>query len=137
MKNISLLIISILFSGISIFAQWGGNNNKASLSTGKDADVKWEQKIIDIKTIKQYNPTQATFKFKNIGGKPIIITNAKGSCGCTDIDYSKKPILPGETSEIVVTYDAELLGVFNKTVTLTMNIEKSSQILHLKGTVIK
>lgn len=135
MKQISLVILIILFSGISAFAQWGGKNS--TLSSGKDANVQWEKSIIDIGTIKQYNPTQAIFKFKNIGGKPIIITNAKGSCGCTDIDYPKKPILPGETTEIIVTYDAEITGVFNKTVTLTMNIEKSSQVLHLKGTVIK
>ncbi len=135
MKRLTILIITLFLSGTSLFAQWGGNNK--TLSNGKDADVKWEKTIIDIGTIKQYNPTQAVFKFKNIGGKPIIITNAKGSCGCTDIDYPKKPILPGETTEIVVTYDAELLGVFNKTVTLTMNIEKSSQVLHLKGTVTK
>jgi len=131
-----LLIIGIiLFSNISVFSQWGGNN--AKLSSGKDADIKWEKLIIDLGTVKQYNPTQTIFKFKNIGGKPVIITNAKGSCGCTDIDYPKKPILPGQTANIIVTYDAELLGVFNKTVTLTMNIERSSQILHLKGTVVK
>lgn len=134
MKKI-LIIGIVLFSSISGFSQWGGNNT--NLSTGKNADVKWEKLIIDLGTVKQYNPTQAVFKFKNIGGKPIIITNAEGSCGCTDIDYPKKPILPGETTEIIVTYDAELLGVFNKTVTLTMNIERSSQILHLKGTVVK
>ncbi len=131
----TLLLISIFLISYSAHAQWGGNT--ATLSTGKDADVKWEKSVIDIGTIKQYHPTQAVFKFKNTGGKPIIITNAKGSCGCTDIDYPKKPILPGETTEIIVTYDAELLGVFNKTVTLTMNIEKSSQVLHLKGIVIK
>ncbi|MCF6184858.1 MAG: DUF1573 domain-containing protein [Bacteroidales bacterium] len=136
-RKLLLTFFVIMLSGISLFAQWGGNNNNSTLSSGKDADVKWEKKIIDLGTIKQYHPAEAVFKFTNIGGKPIIITNAKGSCGCTDIDYPKKPVLPGETTEIVVTYDAELLGVFNKTVTLTMNIEKSSQILHLKGTVTK
>ena len=135
MKRISILTIVLLLSLSSAFAQWGGNN--ATLSNGKEADVQWEQKIIDLGTVKQYHPTQAVFKFKNTGGKPIIITNAKGSCGCTDIDYPKNPILPGKTADIVVTYDAELLGVFNKTVTLTMNIEKSSQVIHLKGTVVK
>ncbi len=131
----TVLFAIILFFSISAFSQWGGNN--ASLSSGKEADIKWEKTILDIGTIKQYHPTQAVFKFKNIGGKPVIITNAKGSCGCTDIDYPKNPILPGQTTEIIVTYDAELLGVFNKTVTLTMNIERSSQVLHLKGTVVK
>ena len=136
MKRIIILTILTIFCfNNTVSAQWGGNNT--ALSSGKDANVQWKKTIIDIGTIKQYNPTQAIFKFKNIGGKPIIITNAKGSCGCTDIDYPKKPILPGETTGIVVTYDAEIMGVFSKTVTLTMNIEKSSQILHLKGTVVK
>ncbi|NPA68530.1 MAG: DUF1573 domain-containing protein [Chlorobi bacterium] len=134
MKHIALIILSVLFYG-NVLAQWGGNN--ATLSSGKEAEIKWEQKIIDLGEIKQYHPAEVIFKFKNTGGKPIIITNAEGSCGCTDIDYPKKPVLPGETAKIIVTYDAELLGVFNKTVTLTVNIEKSKQILHIKGTVVK
>jgi hypothetical protein len=134
-KQSILFFIILLFPATTMFAQWGNGNN--TLSSGKDADVQWEKSIIDLGTIKQYHPAQAIFSFKNIGGKPVIITSAKGSCGCTDIDYSKKPVLPGEITSIIVTYDAEMPGVFNKTVTLTMNIEKSSQILHLKGTVVK
>ncbi len=137
MRNKLFLTLSILLLSVfSGFSQWGDTNN-ATLSTGKDADIKWENKVIDLGNIKQYNPVDIVFKFKNTGGKPVIITNAKASCGCTDIEYSHKPILPGETSSVRVTYDAEALGVFNKTVTLTMNIEKSSQVLHIKGTVVK
>ncbi|MCF6364743.1 MAG: DUF1573 domain-containing protein [Bacteroidales bacterium] len=135
MKKVILLFAFTVFASGSIFAQWG--TNSGTLSSGKDAEVVWETMNVDLGEIKQYNPTEAVFKFTNKGGKPIIITNAKGSCGCTDIEYSKKPILPGQSTEIIATYDAEDLGVFNKTVTLTMNIEKSSQVLHLKGTVIK
>lgn len=123
------------FASATVNAQWGNNSN-GTLSKG-DGDVKWEQKIIDIGEVRQYNPKEVTYTFKNTGGKPIIITGAKGSCGCTDILYSKKPILPGKTSDVIVNFDAETLGVFNKTVTLTLNIENSSQVLRLKGTVIR
>lgn len=133
-RSVIIGIILCLSYGYG-FGQWG-NNNSGSLSTGKDGDIKWEMTVIDIGDIKQYNPQDVTYKFTNTGGKPIIITGAKGSCGCTEIEYPKKPILPGETASIVVTYDAETLGVFNKSITLTMNIEKSSQVLQLKGTVI-
>jgi len=135
MKRLTIVIILAVFAVGNINAQWGQNNS--SLSSGNEGDVKWEQKTIDIGEVKQYNPQEIFYKFKNTGGKPIIITGAKGSCGCTDIEYSKKPVLPGETTSILVNFDAETLGVFNKTVTLTMNIEKSSQVLHLKGTVIR
>ncbi len=135
MKKILIVFALVVLSSGSIFAQWGNTNG--TLSSGNEGEVKWESKLVDFGEIKQYNPKEAVFIFTNNGGKPIIITNAKGSCGCTEIEYSKKPVLPGKSTEIIATFDAEDLGVFNKTVTLTMNIEKSSQVLHLKGTVIR
>jgi len=133
-KLILIMLFFSMFISSDLFAQWGNSNG--TLSSGKEAEVVWETMNIDLGEIKQNNPTDVIFKFTNKGGKPIIIANAKGSCGCTDIEYSKKPVLPGKITEIIVTYDAETLGVFNKTVTLTMNIEKSSQVLHIKGTVL-
>lgn len=136
MKRLLFILLIGLFTVNVMNAQWGNNSN-GTLSNGSEGGVKWEQKIIDIGDVKQYNPQEVVYKFTNTGGKPIIITGAKGSCGCTDILYSQKPILPGQTAEITVNFDAETLGVFNKTVTLTMNIENSSQVLRLKGTVIR
>ena len=135
MKRIILILVIGLFASGNISGQW--NNETGTLNSGKEGNVKWESKIINIGDIKQYNPQEIIYKFTNIGGKPIIITNAKGSCGCTEIEYSKKPVLPGKSTSILVNFDAEDPGVFNKTITLTMNIEKSFQVLHLKGTVIR
>jgi hypothetical protein len=135
MKSSVLFILILTLSYGYGFGQWGTNGSN-SLSTGKDAEIKWEMTTIDIGDIKQYNPQDVTYKFTNMGGKPIIITGFNASCGCTDVEYPRKPILPGQTATVVVTFDAETPGVFNKSVTLTMNIEKSSQVLHLKGTVI-
>jgi hypothetical protein len=136
MKNGILSALLLLISFAYSSAQWS-NTNTGKLSNGKEAQIKWENMVIDVGEIKQYSPYDVSFTFTNTGGNPIIITNAQGSCGCTQIDYSKKPVLPGETSTILATYDAANLGVFDKTVTITMNIEQSAQILHLKGTVVK
>ena len=135
MNKIILIFILGVFASGNLFAQWG--NDTATLSSGNEGDIKWEDTIIDIGDVKQYNPQEVIYKLTNVGGKPIVITNAKGSCGCTEIEFSKRPILPGKTTNILVNFDAEDAGVFNKTITLTMNIEKSSQVLHLKGTVIR
>lgn len=136
MKKLFLITVLLsIFASSSLFAQWE-SNNKGTLSSGKKAEITWDTTTIDLGDIKQNEPKEVIFKFKNNGGKPIIITGAKGSCGCTEIDFSRKPILPGKTSEIIVTYDAEVKGTFNKTVTMTMTIEKSKQILHIKGTVL-
>jgi hypothetical protein len=61
------------------------------------------------------------FVFKNTGTEPLIITNAKGSCGCTVPEWPKEPIRPGQTNVIKVKYDTARSGPISKTVTITTN----------------
>jgi len=44
------------------------------------------------------------FKFTNTGDAPLMIVNASASCGCTRPSYPKKPVAPGKTDKIKVTY---------------------------------
>ena len=75
------------------------------------------------------------FPFKNTGTEPLIIKNAKGSCGCTVPTYPKEPIMPGETGVIEVRYDTQRVGPFTKTVTLTTNEAVDTKTLTIKGEV--
>lgn len=61
------------------------------------------------------------FKFKNEGSEPLLVTNAKGSCGCTVPDWPKDPIMPGQTGVIKIKYDTSREGAFTKSVTVTTN----------------
>ncbi len=75
------------------------------------------------------------FKFTNTGNEPLIISNAKGSCGCTVPSYPKEAILPGKSASIEVRYDIARLGPFQKTVTLTTNEAEPNHTLTIKGKV--
>jgi hypothetical protein len=76
------------------------------------------------------------FKFKNTGKEPLIISDAKGSCGCTVPTYPKDvPIKPGETQVIKVTYDTKRAGNFTKTVTIHSNAKTPEKVLTIKGHV--
>ena len=90
---------------------------------------------VDYGTIEQDSDPFRVFKFKNTGNGPLLITNARGSCGCTVPSYSKAPVAPGETSEIKVRYDTHRIGQFRKRVTLTTNVEGDPIILTIKGKV--
>lgn len=76
------------------------------------------------------------FKFTNTGSGPLVISGAKGSCGCTVPSYPKEPIMPGESEYIKVKYDTKRTGAYTKYVTLTTN-SKSNPTTRLKifGTV--
>ncbi|BDS12913.1 DUF1573 domain-containing protein [Aureispira anguillae] len=76
------------------------------------------------------------FKFTNTGAAPLVISAAKGSCGCTVPSYPKEPIMPGEAGYIKVKYDTKRVGAFTKYVTLTTNATSSSTTrLKINGTV--
>lgn len=76
------------------------------------------------------------FKFTNTGNGPLVISNAKGSCGCTVPQWPREPIMPGETGYIKVKYDTNRVGPMTKYVTLTTNAQASTTTrLKIFGTV--
>lgn len=97
----------------------------------------WHNATHDFGRIAQGKPVTAEFTFTNTGELPIVINNAKGSCGCTGVDYPKSAVLPGQTGKIKATFNAAALGAFNKTVMVESNAEGGSQTLAFKGEVVK
>ncbi len=99
------------------------------------ADMTFEKDVHDYGTIAQGADGNYDFKFTNTGKTPLIITDAKGSCGCTVPTWPKEPIKPGETKSIKVTYDTKRIGAFTKTVSITSNAANPTKILTIKGVV--
>ena len=95
----------------------------------------FEKTEIDYGTIAQGADPLRRFKFKNTGTEPLIINNARGSCGCTVPSYKKEPIAPGETGEIEVRYDTQRIGDFAKSVTIETNEGANPRVLMIKGKV--
>ena len=86
--------------------------------------------------ISQGSIVEHSFKFTNTGNADLVITNAKGSCGCTVPNYPKEPIAPGESGEINVKFDSKnRSGSQYKTVTLTTNTENGIERLTIKSNV--
>ena len=78
-----------------------------------------------------------SFRFTNSGDAPLIISNAKGSCGCTVPNYPKEPIVPGATAYIDVTFDSKgRTGKQSKVVTLTANTNPNSKVIRIHSEVI-
>ena len=76
------------------------------------------------------------FRFKNIGKKPLVITNTSASCGCTVPEKPERPILPGETGFIKVVFNSKgKTGHNQKTITVTANTNPAFPPLLLTGDV--
>lgn len=98
--------------------------------------IEFEEETHNFGKIREGEKVSYSFKFKNTGKSDLIITDAKGSCGCTVPNYPTKPIKPGEDGIVDVTFDsAGKSGKQNKTVTLLTNSEPSTKILTIIGEI--
>lgn len=89
-------------------------------------------------TVNQDTKNEHVFSFTNTGNEPLIISNARGSCGCTVPEYPREPIAPGESGEIKVVYSpGKQKDQQTKTVTITANTEPETTILKIKANVIE
>jgi len=73
----------------------------------------------DFGNVKQNVPASYTFEFKNVGNRDISLINVQASCGCTTPNWKGGVYKPGETAQIIATYNAASEGYFSKNVTVT------------------
>ena len=72
--------------------------------------------------IKEGQTPELTWRFKNIGDKPLIVLNAQGTCGCTVAEKPEQPIAPGEEGVIKAKFSSEgRVGPNNKQVIVQAN----------------
>lgn len=90
--------------------------------------------VLEYGKIQQNSEPLRKVKFKNTGTEPLVILNARGSCGCTVPTPPKDPILPGQTSEIEVRYATDRVGPFTKMVTVSTN-EGVDHTIRVQGDV--
>ncbi|MGI8893793.1 MAG: DUF1573 domain-containing protein [Bacteroidia bacterium] len=127
-----------LFYSLFIIAAAGSTANAQqsdAAKSGPTAEIAFEKETHDFGTMPYEADGAYEFKFTNTGKQPLIITNARGSCGCTVPTYSKEPIAPGASGTIKVSYDTKRVGGFTKTVTIESNAATPTRILTIKGSV--
>ncbi|WP_420573855.1 DUF1573 domain-containing protein [Kordia sp.] len=99
------------------------------------AAITFDKTEHDFGTINEGDQVETTFKFTNTGNTPLLISNIKGSCGCTvPKDYPTTPIAPGDSGKFTVKYNStNKPNLKTNTVTVTANTEKGREIVRIKA----
>lgn len=124
MKKVFIAILAFA-STTAVFAQKKAND-VAKLNT----------ETFDLGKVKQNVPATGTFVVTNIGTEPLIIEDAKATCGCTISDFTKTPIAAGKTGSIKATYNAANVGAIHKTLTVKFAGVDEIKTLNLAGEVL-
>ena len=139
MKSLYALAL-LTFFAFTAFAQTA--ESEAAETTEQEEAVEGpkmtlESLVVDYGEIEQGSDPLRKVAFTNTGTEPLVISNAKGSCGCTVPTWPREPIAPGESADIEIRYDTKRLGAINKTVRLTTNDATGTYTLRVKGNIKK
>ena len=128
-----MMLLAVMAFEVNAQATSPGEKGRAIAIGG--AEISFEKEVHDYGVMEQNANGQCEFVFTNTGTDPLLITNARGSCGCTVPEWPREPIAPGASSAIKVKYDTKRIGLINKSVTITSNGETSTKIIRIKGEI--
>ena len=107
----------------------------APAATITGAEISFAKKTIDYGTLKIGDVRTVEMVYTNIGKKPLLLENVTTNCDCTEVEWSRKPLMPGKSDVIKVTYTAKNPGLISKWVTVMSNAETDRVILKTSGKV--
>ncbi len=104
-------------------------------NSGKYPVITFAESEFDFGTIDQGTKVEHVFKFTNTGDAPLVIVDAKSSCGCTVPTYPKEPVAPGAEAELLVKFNGSGKNQVSKTVTITANTAAGKETIKIKAFV--
>ena len=129
----------VLLTGMLFFLALGltAQPPEPTPPVGPVAALEFEETTFDFGTVEQGGTVTHVFTFTNTGNQPLIISDAKGSCGCTVPQWPKGQIQPGETASITVEFNTKgKMGKQSKRVTLTANTDPPQTFLFVVGEIL-
>ena len=76
---------------------------------------------------------EAMLIIKNLGVVSLTVENIVTSCGCTSVEYSRRPVSLKDSLVIKIKYKAESPGYFNKDIAIYCNVPSSPVYVKLSG----
>jgi hypothetical protein len=128
-RNLLIFVMSVIvFINANASVLSNSENIPADSTT-----ISFTETSHDYGTIKKGSDGTYVFTFKNTGNIPWILSSVQSSCGCTTPSWPNEPIEPGKSGEIKVEYNTNIIGSFQKSVTIFSNAK--TVVLFIKGFV--
>lgn len=135
------LLFLFCIAGVLFSCDIRRTKNNTGLTAGfhfsDTTSVQMIDSVYDFGKVTEGQKVIYNYRFKNTGNKPLIISSATASCGCTVPEKPEEPIKPGQTGSLKVVFNSEgRVGPTHKTITVISNAYPSIPILQLTGQVV-
>ena len=117
--------------------KYGGLQPQPAQKFTDSTTVQMIDSVYDFGKVTDGEKVTYNYRFKNSGTKPLIVSSAMASCGCTIPEKPEEPIKPGQTGFIKVVFNSEgRVGPAHKTITVVSNAYPAFPVLELTGQVV-
>lgn len=111
---------------------------KRSASTGtKQTTASLSEREVQFGSFPMGKKKERKVVLKNTGDAPLVIHGVDTSCGCTRVEYSQRPVRPGEETTLLIVYEADESGHFHKTVDVYCNTADAPLRMHVSGEAVE
>ena len=121
MKHFIITVFALFFMVLSLSAQ----------------SLTFKEELIDAGLTQWYHPISATFVYTNTSGAALTIEDVDPGCGCMEPKWDKSTIAAGAQGRIVITYNAELLGRYDRLIAVKTSADETPQMLRMKCKVVE
>ncbi len=127
------VIIALLLGS---FVAWTACSDRQGGSSDREkAVIEFRDTLIDYGVLEFSADGTCEFKFTNTGKGQLLLKNVKSTCGCTVPEWPSKPVKPGDSASILVSYDTYRIGSFSKSIYVYSNAINSPRRLRIKGRI--
>ncbi len=121
-RKITALVCLLIAATAAVMAQPQLKPNEETLDLGQ---VEWKR------------PVTINYTITNTGSSALVLNAVEPDCACSVARWTDTPIAPRGNGQISVTFDAEALGQFRKSVAVYSNAEPHVRYLHFTGQVLE
>ncbi len=138
MKRITLL--SLIFCGLLVSYQaFSQRRSKTVPDTARGAELTLAENTYNFGDVpRKGGDLVREFPFTNTGDAPLVVMRIETSCSCIKASFSKRPIAPGGSGVIRITYEPHKgqAGNFSKMVLIYSNSSSGRKSICVQGNSI-
>ena len=109
---------------------------RRSSTDAKQATAMLSEREVQFGSFPMSERQERRVTLKNTGDAPLVIHGVDTSCGCTRVEYSQRPLRPGEETTLLIVYEADEAGHFHKTVDVYCNTADAPLRIHVSGEAV-
>lgn len=94
-----------------------------------------QKNMINLGVLTHKSKTETAVTLHNRSGNPVVIKNIAVECNCTKVKWNRAPLMPGDSTELRITYSADNTGQFYKTIRIISTDSAEPLKLIIRGEV--